>query len=96
MAQKESAENRRRVLRRMSRTAFSADAFLAMDSLSSRSLEPSLSSAPLSVQTRLTAHSNTRGPSQLPGSAKALDVGTKEEGESTQRGLAANGSENSL
>jgi hypothetical protein len=27
---------------------------------------------------------------------QALDVGTKEEGESTQRGLAANGSENSL
>ena len=51
-----SAENRRRVLRRISRTAFSADAFFSMDSLSLRSLEPSLRSPAHSVQTRLTAH----------------------------------------
>ncbi len=36
--------------------AFSADSFLAMDSFSSRSLEPSLRSLPPSVQPRLTAY----------------------------------------
>jgi hypothetical protein len=40
-----SAENRRRVLRRMSRTAFSADSFFVMDSFSSRSQEPPLGSS---------------------------------------------------
>jgi hypothetical protein len=34
-----SAENRRRVFLRISRTAFSADSFFAMDSFSSRSPE---------------------------------------------------------
>ena len=54
----------RRVLRRMSRTAFSADSFLAMDSFSSRSPEPSLISLARLVQPRLTAHTPAldRGP----------------------------------
>ena len=51
-----SAEKHRRVFRRMSRTAYSADAFFAMDSFSSRSREPSLRSSLHSVQTRLTAY----------------------------------------
>ncbi len=51
-----SAENRRRVLRRMPRTAFSADAFVAMDSFSPRSLEPSLRSETQIVQTQLTGN----------------------------------------
>ena len=49
-----SAENRRRVSRRTSRTTFSAKAFVSADSLSFRNLKPSLGS---SVRARLTAHS---------------------------------------
>ena len=50
-----SAENFRRVLRRMSRTAFSAESFWGMGPTSSRSLEPSLRSSLDLVQTQLTA-----------------------------------------
>jgi len=66
-----SAENRRRVFRRMSRTAFSADAFFVMDPFSSRSPEPSLRSPTKNVQTQLTGNTgstrqrrdpNTRNP----------------------------------
>ena len=53
-----SAENRRRVFRRMSRTVFSADSYFAMDSFSSRSQEPSLRSSTKNVQTRLTAYTD--------------------------------------
>ncbi len=54
------AENRRRVLRRISRTAFSADAFFSMDPFSSRSPEPSLRSSVQSVQTPLMAYRSRR------------------------------------
>jgi len=56
-----SAENRRRVFRRMSRTAFSADSFSAMDSFSSRSLESSLGSETQIVETGLTVYTEERG-----------------------------------
>ena len=58
MEKKASAENRRRVLRRMSRTACSAESFFAMDSFSFRSPEPSLGSETESVKTRLTTYSH--------------------------------------
>ncbi len=54
-------ENRRRVLRRISQTAFSADAFFSTDSLSFRSLEPSLSLSLDLVQTQLTANTGLEG-----------------------------------
>ncbi len=52
-----SAENFRRVLRRMSRTAFSAESFWGMGPTSSRSLEPSLRRSLDLVQTQLTGNS---------------------------------------
>ncbi len=52
-----SAEKRRLVLRRISRTAFSAEGFFSMGFLSFRSRKPSLTSQAQFVQTRLTASS---------------------------------------